>query len=241
MYIYIYIYIYNMKHIYTQPPPGKTLRVISFLSWICFRLLQKKNRNAPMSHFDMMSSFEKLCTNRFIASSSFPAFPGKSQGSEDFTSEGHGKKPGWIIKIGEAEGQKITLGIPRKIPVVSISFDLLKKIKEGADTLEDMFDDFRTKIKGRLYSCGSWMTHVSRFSRRVNYDSLYKLRWAAMFDYQRVYSIYSGTLLSDLSALLPTSSSVRFVSSKIGILPAEQQRNQSLSGLSGLICASYFR
>lgn len=69
------------------------------------------------------------------------------------------KTNGWIIKIGEAAGQKITLGIPKED---SCSFNLFRPLKkdQGAGTLEEMFDDFRTKIKGRLYSCGSWMTHV---------------------------------------------------------------------------------
>ena len=68
--IYTYIYIYIMKHIYTQSPPGKTLRVISFLSWICFRLLPKKQKYTEIPPCRISTwwvhQFEKLCTNRFM-------------------------------------------------------------------------------------------------------------------------------------------------------------------------------
>ena len=172
MYIYIYIYILWNISIHKRLPARLSESSASCLGFASD--CSQKNRNTQkyphvaFRHDEFINSKNCARTDSCSgASPSFPAFPGKSQGSEDFTSEGHGKKPGWIIKIGETAGQKITLGIPRKIPVVSISFDLLKKIKEGAGTLEEMFDDFRTKIKG-----GSWMTHVSRFSRRVNYDSL---------------------------------------------------------------------
>ena len=139
--MYIYIYIYYETYLYTiasrQDSQSHQLPVLD--------LLQIAPKKTEIHINSKNCARTDSCSG---ASPSFPAFPGKSQGSEDFTSEGHGKKPGWIIKIGETAGQKITLGIPRKIPVVSISFDLLKKIKEGAGTLEEMFDDFRTKIKG---------------------------------------------------------------------------------------------